>query len=70
MPDLLQNAKKIMEAVDKDHDLAIIIVEASRPILFDKNYLARFQNTYSAHIVTYWATYSKAFWNSVNQKPR
>ena len=52
-PNPLQNAKKILRAVDKDHALAIVSVEVSKPILFDQDYLDRFQDTYSSHVVNY-----------------
>ena len=49
----LDKTKQIMQAVDDDHNQAIICVEVMRPVVFDKEYLARYNNTYSAHITTY-----------------
>ena len=44
---------EIMQAVDQDNEILIRCAETLKPIVYDKEYLSRFQNTYSAHIANY-----------------
>ncbi len=42
--------------IDNDYRRAVIAIEVMRPIVFDKDYLSRFDNTRAAHVINFLQT--------------